>query len=502
MAVCLCLLIGAVLILGFSFFTTIYYKMHQENDKPYYGRENIPLLVLFVGLSLLIFYLLKKKEVFKNKKVVPVGLLFCILYCLMLIFSIRPLPVNDAKLLDEIMRSFAEGNYSELTKPGGYLYIWPFQLGYTLFGEMMNAVFGPGNYLAWNLVQLVSTFITMWLLNKICMECFDDPEICGIMSFLSMGALFFYNYVTVIYGDILSMAPQTLALYLMIRYLKTGEQRYGLGSGLSVSLAVMLKTNCEIAVIALIMILFINGIGNDDSKVKLKNRIIVAICMLVFVFGQKAYVNNHYMKAAGIAEIPKGSPSASHIAMGLQDDGGLEPGWFNRYNYDVFKRNGYDTELTGKEATEEIKRRLDLFIHHPFYAGKFFVRKFLSQWADPVCISTQNLDYVSRHHEVSPLGMSIVFGAGSTVISWVMNVFMTLCYLGVVVYLIEVLRKRHISDYEMLMLLLIFGGMIFHEFWEGSSRYAMRYYIYQLPFAACGLKVLLGIIYEYKLKKI
>ena len=135
MAVCLCLLTGAVLILGFSFFTTIYYKMHQENDKPYYGRENIPLLVLFVGLSLLIFYLLKKKEVFKNKKVVPVGLLFCILYCLMLIFSIRPLPVNDAKLLDEIMRSFAEGNYSELTKPGGYLYIWPFQLGYTLLAR-------------------------------------------------------------------------------------------------------------------------------------------------------------------------------------------------------------------------------------------------------------------------------------------------------------------------------------------------------------------------------
>ena len=146
--------------------------------------------------------------------------------------------------------------------------------------------------------------------------------------------------------------------------------------------------------------------------------------------------------------------------------------------------------------------RLNLYIHHPFYGFRFFTRKFLSQWGDPVCISTHNLDYVSRHHEISPIGRSIVFGTGSTVITWIMNVFMTLCYLGVVIYLIRVLRKKHVSDYEMLMLLLIFGGMLFHEFWEGSSRYAMRYYIYQLPFAACGLKVLLGFIHEHKLKKI
>jgi len=312
------------------------------------------------------------------------------------------------------------------------------------------------------------------------------------------------------------MAPQTFALYLMIRYMKTGERRYGLASGLSVAVAVMLKTNCEITVIALIMILFmslvktpgsesdLNGRKREDGNVKARiiDRLIVAVCMLVLVFGIKAAVNNHYIKATGLDEIPKGSPSVSHIAMGLQEDGGLEPGWYNGYNYRVFAENNYDTELTKKAATAMIVERLDLYIHHPFYGVKFFGRKFLTQWADPVCISTHNLDLVSRHHDISLAGESIVFGAGSTVIVWIMNVFMTLCYLGVVMYLIEVLRKRHVSDSEMLMLLLIFGGMVFHEFWEGSSRYAMRYYIYQLPFAACGLKVLLGIIHERKLKKI
>ncbi|MBQ2609004.1 MAG: hypothetical protein II586_01470, partial [Butyrivibrio sp.] len=139
MAICACLLIGAVLILGCSIFTTIYYKMHQENDKLYFKAENIPLLVISVGLSLLVFYIFKKKEIFtKNKKLMAIGLLFCILYCFILIFSIKPMPVNDSGLLDAHINSFVRGDYSQLTEKGGYLYTWPFQLGYVFFGEFMT----------------------------------------------------------------------------------------------------------------------------------------------------------------------------------------------------------------------------------------------------------------------------------------------------------------------------------------------------------------------------
>ncbi|MBO4456804.1 MAG: glycosyltransferase family 39 protein [Butyrivibrio sp.] len=509
MAICVCLLIGALLVLGCSILTTISYDMGVENDWPHYRKENIPLLILLLAAVIFVLYLLKKREVFsKNrKKLLILGLFFCLAYCLMLIFSIRPLPVNDSGTLDDIINSFVGGDYSELTNKDGYLYIWPFQLGYVLFGEGMSAIFGTKNYIAWDLVQLLSIFVTMWLLDKICKECFDDEEICAIMSLLSMGVLFFYNYVTYIYGDILSMAPQTLALYLMIRFMKTGEQRYGLGSGLSIAVAVMIKTNCEIAVIALLMtLLMINGLKakDEEQNIKPSKRILIAVCMLIFVFGIKTAVNNHYKSVTGLEEIPKGSPSVSHIAMGLQerDNDGGEDGWYNEYNYDVFHANDNDTERTKKAAMENIKERLQEFKDRPLHCGKFFVRKFLTQWADSECISTRNLDLVSRHHEMSALGNSLVFGTGSIVIKWVMNVFMTLCYLGVATYLIKVLRNRQVSDAEMLMLLLIFGGMVFHEFWEGSSRYAMRYYIYQLPFAACGLKVLLGLTNIHKLKKI
>ncbi|MBP3197817.1 MAG: hypothetical protein J6N21_12545, partial [Butyrivibrio sp.] len=71
---------------------------------------------------------------------------------------------------------------------------------------------------------------------------------------------------------------------------------------------------------------------------------------------------------------------------------------------------------------------------------------------------------------------------------WIMNVFMPVCYLGVLVYLLGIIVKRPASLEEMLLLILIFGGIVFHEFWEGSSRYTMRYYIYYLPYAAYGIR--------------
>lgn len=493
-----CLSIGAALVLGCSILTTIHYDVDGELqvDWPHYRKENIPLLLLSLAVVLLIFLLLKKKNVFKEYKKLAIASIGVITaYCLMLILFIKPLPVNDSKTLDDIIQSFVRGDYSSLTTKGEYLYIWPFQLGYVLFGEWVTNIFGAGNYLAWDLLQLVSIIITVWLIYKITWECFEDAEICGMVALLSTGALFFYNYVTYIYGDILSMAPQTAALYMMILFIKRNKISYGFWSGVFISFAIMLKTNCEIALIALIMMLFIGG-----SKKAVRSKIVIAVFMLLAVFVVKEGVNTHYCKVTGLAEIPKGSPSVSHIAMGLQESD-LEDGWYNGYNYHVFSENDYDTDKTKAAAIENIKGTFTDFAKRPLHGGKFFVRKYLTQWADSVCISTHNLDLVSRHvQEPTALGTSLVYGSGSEIIKWIMNVFMTLCYLGVLIYLFTTLKKKKVTDSEMLMLILIFGGIVFHEFWEGSSRYAMRYYIYYLPFAACGLKVLSERIFLCKLK--
>ena len=509
----LCLLVASTVVLIVSSATTIYYDMHSDVDWPQYGKENIPLLLALVFIVFVVFYFLYRKKIFENYKVFLVGALFFITaYCLMLIMAIHPQAVNDSKTLDDIINQFMNGDYSSLTQTGGYLFIWPFQLGYVGFGQIMYSIFGASNYFAWDIIQLLSILVTIYMIYKMTWEFFEDRQICGILMLLSCGALFFYNYVTYIYGDIISMAPQTLALYMMMLYVKRRKLRYAFISGVSIAIAILLKTNCEITLIALLIVLIGNSfIGCSDrdlqeDSAKMKRRIaesiVLAGIMLTLVFGAKAAVNAYYCNLTGIDKIPDGSPAWSHIAMGLQESE-LEDGWYNGYNYHVLADNNYDSEAAAKAAKEDIRQTLNTFVDRPLHGAHFFARKFATQWADSVCISTHNLDLVSRHVENQPLLCNfLVFGKGSQILIWVMNVFMPVCYIGVIIYLLCVLRGRKPTISEMLLLILIFGGIVFHEFWEGSSRYTMRYYIYYLPFGAYGLKVLLGFIFEHVKRKI
>ncbi|MBP3198073.1 MAG: glycosyltransferase family 39 protein [Butyrivibrio sp.] len=491
-----CLFVAALVVLAVSSVTTIYYDMHCENDWPKYGRENIPLLLLFVVLVFATLWLMNKMQLFERSKLLLVIVLGVITaYCLMLILVIHPQAVNDSKMIDDIINQFAKGDYSSLTEKGGYLYIWPFQLGYVGFGQIMHRLFGESNYFAWDIVQLISILITIYLLYQITWELFKDETVCGIMAVISCGALFFYNFVTYIYGDIISMAPQTLALYFMILFVKKEKIWHVLLSAISIAVAVLIKTNCEIALIAIVMMLMISGI-QLRHKQQVILRLVLAVIIIAMTFGAKHAVDAYYCRVTGLDAIPAGSPSWSHIAMGLQESE-LEDGWYNRYNYDVFAENGYDTDATAAAAKKNILETLTTFVHRPLHGLKFFARKFTTQWADSVCISTHDLDLVSRHVDIeSPFRDYLVFGSdkGNPALIWIMNVFMPVCYIGVAVYLFGILKGRAVSHQEMLILILIFGGIVFHEFWEGSSRYAMRYYIYWLPYAAYGIKVILNAI--------
>ena len=494
------LTIAAAVVFGVSFFTTIYYDAHVDVDFPHYKKETILHLVISMAVVFVFFFIIYKKRWLESGKLIAIALLFCTAYCLTLILAIKPLPVDDSMLIDEVLVKFAEGDYSSLKGAGGYLYTWPFQLGYFLFGQIMDRLFGHGNYFAWDIVQVLCILLTVYLLYKITWELFGNKRICGIMALLSFGMLFFYNYSTFIYGDILSLAPQTVALYFTILFVKREKAKYAILNAIFMGLAVLLKTNSEITMIAIGIIFLLNTHKDDagdngycsyEVPKRLLGRVALIVLMVLVVWGFKESVNSHYCKLTGLSEIPGGSPSVSHIVMGLSESE-LEDGWYNRYNYDVFGENDYDTEKTKAAATEDLKERLQFFSQNPVYFAKFMTRKFATQWADSVCISTHNLDLVSRHVEnPTKLKDFSVFGNGSIILRWVMNVFMSVCYLCVLVYLVRRLRKGgralKVTTPEMLLLVLILGGMAFHQFWEGSSRYAMRYYIYWLPYAAWGM---------------
>ena len=100
----------------------------------------------------------------------------------------------------------------------------------------------------------------------------------------------------------------------------------------------------------------------------------------------------------------------------------------------------------------------------------------------------RNLELTSRHVEGQPaIVYSIVYGKGRIIFQWIMNVSQNIIYLGAACYCIGIVKRKKLDFTQAFLILFIFGGMLFHELWEGSSRYVIRYYICLLPIAAYGL---------------
>ena len=106
----------------------------------------------------------------------------------------------------------------------------------------------------------------------------------------------------------------------------------------------------------------------------------------------------------------------------------------------------------------------------------------------------REMEETRRHTgELSPLVSSLIFGRGSRILQWGMNVTHSLIYLGLVLYVAAMWRRRRkaghwtVSDAELLLVVFIVGGMLFHQLWEASGRYTMRYYLTMLPLSAWGI---------------
>ena len=49
-----------------------------------------------------------------------------------------------------------------------------------------------------------------------------------------------------------------------------------------------------------------------------------------------------------------------------------------------------------------------------------------------------------------------------------------------------------------MLVIFIIGGMLFHELWEASGRYVIRYYLMMLPLAAYGYSAVFGMTVRHR----
>lgn len=554
----LCIL--SVITLFFSFATVIRFRQYEQNDLFDIVRDHVPLLLLSMAVVLVLMRMVLKcmtrsrgrsKSKSKIRSKIKIRsrseqgksgerpafpwpmLLAAGGMSLFLVLVIRGNATNDALQLDEIMQAFSRGDYSSLQE-GGYLFVYPFQVTYVLIGQVIQALCGPSNYLVYQLLNVVSILCNLYFLYQITWELFHDRRVCAVMQLLSMGCWFYYVFATFIYADLWSFAVQSAAFLLEIRYLNRRRLRDIIGAGICIAAATLLKTNCYVALIAMILILLMDAVkaavsvaaenagasGNTASTAAsgksagalILRAVLLGVMFVVLTKGAQSAVNFGTARAAGIEKMPEGVPSAAYFAMGMEETEG-KYGWYNGRNVGLFRDAGYDREQTVLDARETMKASIGEFQNSKRYLIRFYAGKFLSQWGDPTCVSMREMEETRRHTgELPKLVDSLIFGTGSRILQWGMNVTHSLIYLGLTIYLLSVtgsaLRRKQklrmptqtgqqaqkqaqhlhtVSDPEILLVLFLVGGMLFHQSWEASGRYTMRYYLTMLPLAAWGI---------------
>ncbi len=488
----------------FGLFRTIVFRQNTEDDLPEFVSLNPFLTVLiFAALVIVLKWLLDRTGVFSRTRVprrIKAGgilpgrwflavILFAAGFCAFLLFVIRGLPTNDARLCYEIAQSFIQGDYHAIDD--GYLAVYPFQISLCLINEWMIGAFGAGNYLPMQLLNLLSILLSLLFLYETAWELTDDIRVPSALCVLAFGCWMLYAYTTFIYNDIISLAPLYGALYFLIIYLKRGYIAAGVTAAILACITCTVKTNGAVAIVARSMVIFVRLL--QELKGRRWRRVIgtllvLGLTVLASFIGSRA-VYRYYESVSGL-KVRDGVPAMAYFAMGMTENGNGLYGWYSGDNVRYLTEAGMDSQKAASAAGDFVSERARFFVTHPKSLLKFYGIKFLSQWADPTKVSLREQELTGLHQEgVQPqFAQTMIYGSGYHLMQGVMHAFHLLLYFFAFFGLRSYVRgKRTISEAQILLPLFIFGGMLFHELWEASGRYALRYELALLPFAAMGM---------------
>lgn len=526
-------LILAVLLFAGSFLTTCYAD-NMETQQVLLRPDN-PLwnLLELAGFGLLFcgcLYLYEKKgEKFRRRLLLfTLGFVFGV-GVLLILFG-RTVPAADALSVYNAAAEWILGNTGIIHPTASYLSYYPQQIGLMAFLELLLRIWNLTGLSApaWHFIKFIYVCLlcaAIWFqylsLQYLWPENYKKISCCYLIMVCCNLPMIMYS--SFVYGEIPSFAASSVGLYLLMRLLhnfsrtdvftataqsSASPRPYrlllaGSGSILFLTLAVMLRKNSLIPIIAVLLVLFFEALRpgrNGKARLAL---LTMAVCLAVTSVNVLPLTQKIYEKKSG-STLSSGVTAMSYLAMGMQE-ASRGCGWYNGFNIDTYDTAGMDTALANDISRVAINERLDYFREHPGYAADFYLRKHLSQWADGTYASRQAT--LATYGGRSGFFKEVYEGSLSGVyIEWC-NAWQNVLYLGVLVFCINCLKKRRKSDaadrsdtagryrtdrlYVYVGLIAVLGGFLFHTFWEANSRYIFSYSLLLMPY--CGAGVYTGI---------
>ncbi len=448
-----------------------------EPDSP--GRNLLVFAGVTVGAWLLRRAVLRGEEALWKRRVRRIAIAVTLGMGLLLTLWVSVChitPVWDQMQVYLDAMDFKAGNFRDMT---GYIYMCPHQYGLTFLYEIFLA-FG-GGYRLLQYINVLMVMCTVWSSYALVEELFGDAR---ASLYVIIGDLLFFPlwlYTNYVYGELLSIGFSMLGIWLLVRGCRRKKNICVLLSLLTLSVAVLARSNVLVVLIAVCIAMLIYSLRQRSLRL-----LVVAALTILVPLGAIGAMRLSYELRSGI-QIQGGIPSSMYVAMGMQRSTG-GAGVYNGYNNSVFRGEaGSDEEKANQIALSYIRERLGEFREDPAMARDFYKEKIQEQWNEPTFCSL----VMTATFEQPPTGMveKLYYGQWQQNYRDYTNRYLTVLYLGVILYCaIGLAQKRDIL--QCLLLIGVIGGFLFSILWEAKSRYVLPYIVLLIPYMALGLSAL------------
>ena len=370
-----------------------------------------------------------------------------------------------------------KNDYSMFEK-GNYMDMYPMQLGFSVFLSLLMRLFGTENYIAFEAVQVcmvAGSAVFLYGILKLLGKGFADKIFFCILMSICFPFLFYSSWL---YGEVGGLFFSVAGLFLSLLGYKKNIMIIMCSGIILFTIAVLLRMNSWVIIIAYTGIMFFECLKNKRYGVLLPVVLTIILPILSTSFSQK------YFEDKGGYEHSEGLSVYSWISLGLQENNGRY-GWYYPYTTNVYEENDYDTEMAMEVYKHDIGERLSYFRDNPSYSYNFFRGKLRSQWNAPLYQSMYfNYGYNMENIKEGTMAYRLATDSFPFMLSLADRLQMVV-YLGGLLYCIFGIKRKY-ELWKYIPVLTVFGGFLLSIIWEAKTRYILPYYVILFPVAAAG----------------
>ncbi|MBF0787605.1 MULTISPECIES: hypothetical protein [unclassified Streptococcus] len=398
-----------------------------------------------------------------------------------LLFSLPAQLRDDAASVWRAASLLNKGD-TRFLQAGAYLNRYPHQLGLVSLERIVLFVLPRASvriFYFLNLLAILGINYANWKLSE---ELFGKERV----SWYTILALFaflpqFFNMFFV-YGLVYGLCAASFGLLYFYRYLQEQHLQSALLASLFLSLSYWIRNNNSILLVAVAVILLLECLRRRKPLL-----LGLLLPLLIGSLGLNKATVYYYERMGQVHFAP--NPKITWLAMGLQDTQTelRQGGWYNKYVRQVYDRYEGDEEKITQAAKLEITNRVQDFVETPSYAGRFFLKKFVTTWTESTFQSIWSGPSKLQQRPLKGEGIESLYHGGLVyrLFYHYTHAYLILLYGGALVFLMVASPWKRLPI-EYYAYVYWAGGVLFHLLWETKSQYVYPYVFVMLPFAVKG----------------